>query len=240
MYLIHLYETTDKFKTDYFGDGYKEPWVSYTIENEKTKYNKTMYETYLTFEITGNGTIKWYTTNNTFTTTIEYKKNDNEWRSITSSLNDAPTINVENGDIVQFRGNNAAYASGSSVYNLEYNWFSIDLNGTTRKINIKGNIMSLIDGDDFPNKTVLESGFTFYCLFNNCPYLNDASKLVLPATALTPNCYGKMFDGCRGLIKAPATLPAAILTESCYANMFNGCISLTTTPELPATTLAKN
>ena len=48
-------------------------------------------------------------------------------------------------------------------------------------------------------------------------------------------CY--LFYNCRVLTSTPV-LPATTLAESCYSGMFQGCTSLTSAPELPATTLA--
>lgn len=46
-----------------------------------------------------------------------------------------------------------------------------------------------------------------------------------------------MFFGCTSLTTTPE-LPATTLAEGCYMGMFNGCKLLTQAPELPATTLA--
>ena len=50
-------------------------------------------------------------------------------------------------------------------------------------------------------------------------------------------CYSYMFDGCTSLTTTPK-LPATTLAEYCYSGMFRGCTSLTDAPELPAETLA--
>jgi len=47
-----------------------------------------------------------------------------------------------------------------------------------------------------------------------------------------------MFTYCSGLTSTP-DLPATTLANECYTNMFYGCSSLTTPPALPATTLAE-
>lgn len=104
-------------------------------------------------------------------------------------------------------------------------------------VNVKGNIMSLVHGDDFENQYDLtKCSVSFEQLLWGCPVVN-ASDLVLPATTLVEGCYAYMFEDCKSLTTAPE-LPATILTGSCYCGMFQGCNSLTTVPELPATTLA--
>ena len=183
----------------------------------------------LTFNILSAGTINWVASSSV-TKTIEYKLNDGEWTSITSNTgSSAPTITVNSGDKLQFRGNNAQYATSYS----EYNTFS----GSTALFKAEGNIMSLIYGDDFKNKLTISSAYTFVSLFRDCANLVSAENLVLPATTLATGCYNNMFYGCSSLT-APSILPATTLASNCYGSMFYGCSSLTVAPELPATTLA--
>ena len=104
---------------------------------------------------------------------------------------------------------------------------------------IYGNIMSLVDENEFEYNITLPAIKTFYALFYNNSYLkNHPDKpLVLPAMTLKLECYYNMFYGCSGLTTAPE-LPATTLTSSCYYQMFEGCKGLTVAPDLPATTLA--
>ena len=217
---IHLFETEGGFNTVYNGEGYKEPWVSLTREIERVNYNKSedekLLETPLTFEITGDGDIVWKASRTELTKTIEYKKNDGEWTSITSNIDAlAPSITVAAGDTLQFRGNNTAYGASS------YNTFS----GSTAQFKVKGNIMSLIDSTNFGGLTTLESDNTFIYLFKSCTGLTDASKLLLPATTLANYCYYFMFADCTSLTTAPE-LPATTLKLWCYTNMFTDCTNL--------------
>ena len=184
----------------------------------------------LTFNIVSAGTINWKASNTAITKTIDYKLNDGGWTSITSNTgSSAPTITVNSGDKLQFRGNNAQYANGSSRYN--------SFSGSTASFEIEGNIMSLIYGDDFKNKLTISSTYAFYGLFQECVNLISAENLVLPATTLANYCYNNMFRGCTSLTTAPA-LPATTLAERCYSSMFHDCKSLTIAPALPTTTLA--
>ena len=188
----------------------------------------------LTFEILSGGTICWKANNSAYTVTLEYSKNGGEWTSITSNTDtSAPTIIVESGDKVQFRGNNATLATNSKNYNT--------FSGSTCGFKVKGNIMSLLYKDSFAAATTLQTACTFSNLFYNCTGLTDASELVLPATTLANRCYYAMFQDCISLTSAPSVLPATTLTNSCYNSMFYRCRSLTTALSiLPATTLAEN
>ena len=184
----------------------------------------------LTFNILSAGTINWKASNSAFTKTIEYKLNDNEWVSITSNKgSSAPSITVTKGDKIQFKGNNAQYATGSSAYNSF---------GGSAPFEPEGNIMSLIYGDDFKNNLIISSTYAFYGLFRDCTKFVSAKNLILPATTLANYCYNSMFRNCTSLKTAPE-LPATDLAERCYSDMFSNCTSLITAPkELPATTLA--
>ena len=187
-------------------------------------------EEYLTFDIISGGTIYWKTTDNSFTKTISYSKdNGATWNSITPTES-GTSISVESGDEIMFRGNNSAY---SNVM-LKNNRFS---SSTGTKFNVRGNIMSLIDSNGFATAETLTDSYTFYSLFSGCKGLVSAENLILPATALTESCYRNMFQECSSLTTAPA-LPATTLADMCYLAMFFSCTSLTTAPELPATTLA--
>lgn len=198
----------------------------------KIPYKNTINsENPLNFNIISAGTIYWKAQNTAYTVSIEYKKNDGEWTSITSNTGaSAPSISVSAGDIVQFKGDNATYAANTS----QYNFFS----GSTAKFKVEGNIMSLIDSENFATATTLVSSNTFNNLFGYCTGLTSAENLVLPATALTSYCYYLMFSGCTSLSTAPSILPATTLSNGCYVRMFENCTSLATAPELPATTLA--
>ena len=186
----------------------------------------------LTFNILSAGTINWTASNTAITKTIDYKLNNGEWASITSNTgSSAPSIEVNSGDKLQFRGNNAQYATDTSVCN--------SFSGSTASFEVEGNIMSLIYGDNFKNNSTISSAYTFYGLFSNCVNLVSAENLVLPATTLAEDCYSNMFKNCTSLTTAPE-LPAMTLVHGCYSGMFQNCTSLTTAPSiLPATTLAK-
>ena len=188
----------------------------------------------LTFNILSAGTINWTASNTANTKTIEYKLNNGAWVSITSNTgSSAPTITVNSGDKIQFRGNNAQYGAFLK-YNFLYNSFT----GSTASFEAEGNIMSLIYGDNFKNELTISSTYALAGLFEDCVKLVSAENLVLPATTLANYCYQYMFYGCTSLATAPAILPANTLANTCYGNMFSDCTSLTQAPALPATTLA--
>ena len=198
------------------------------IEAQLPKAHQSEYAgQYLTFEIVEGGTIGWKVTSNDFAKTIEYSVNGGGWKKLTSTTNGA-TFNVSKGDVIRFKGNNARYATG----NFTYNNFT-----STCQFNVKGNILSLVAGDNFDSAS-LSSTYVFGRLFYQCYDLVSAEKLVLPASGLTNYCFDGLFYNCTSLKKGPE-LPAKTLADYCYRNMFFGCSSLESAPKLPATTLGK-
>ena len=184
---------------------------------------------YLTFKVIKGGNITIKASNANVAKTIQYSTdNGSTWTSLTTSttaqeLGGALSV----GDKVLVKGTNTAY--GTSSY---YNTFS-----GTAKVNVYGNIMSLISEDSFANNKTLTANYTFNKLFYKYTNILSAENLVLPAKTLTSNCYAGMFYGCTSLTSAPV-LPATTLANQCYYGMFQGCTSLTSAPVLPATTLA--
>ena len=148
------------------------------------------------------------------------------------------TINT--GEKVLFKGTNYTLGDSDSfpAHIIAYR----DDNGQgldTYGVEYEGNIMSMLYGDDFQDKTSFpgnnyENQFAKFCAFSSLVY---AHNLILPVTTLTGNCYQNMFYYATSLLTAPK-LPATTLAQACYYGMFNSCTSLTTAPVLPATTLA--
>ena len=174
----------------------------------------------MTFKIISGGTINWShrrtLIDDVGDKTIEYRINDGNWTSITSS-SAGSSFNVSTGDIVEFRGDNTRYGS----LPLSYNTFS----GTTATFEAYGNTMSLINSTGYTGVTDLTEQYAFNRLFAGCTGLTTAEYLVLPTTTLPMHVYSSMFEGCTSMGTAPV-LPARTLTNSCYNEMFSGCNGL--------------
>ena len=184
-----------------------------------------------------------------FTTgkTIEYSTDDGAtWTEGTPSLGSGASIDAcENpvtitGSKIMLRGTNAAYGYSGGTGGTPIN-FSTRI-GCDADCYIYGNVMSLIDKDNFATLTAFdttEGTYAFYHLFHGNTHIKNHSEkqLLLPAMTLAEGCYYSMFIGCTSLTTAP-TLPAENLAKYCYSDMFGGCTSLTTTPMLPAQNLA--
>ena len=183
---------------------------------------------YLTFRVLTSGTISWKSFGN-LAKTIEYSIDNGAWTSLTSTSEGA-TISVAQGNLVRFRGSNTTYATDKSTYS--------GFEGGTATYDIEGNIMSLLYGDNFAERTTFPDGssYNFCSLFKKAPVIS-AENLVLPATTLKDYCYRALFSWCMTLTKAPE-LPATTLATGCYWYMFEQC-AITAAPVLNATTLVK-
>lgn len=160
---------------------------------------------------------------------------------------------IKEGDTIYFKSSTyRGSPSGSSgIGGLFFDFtnlipFSFDYDFT-----IKGNIMSLIYGDDFEGKKTFPNDtndFVFAGLFYTYGTLR-ISGLRLPATALTDHCYYGLFQSLgassggtilpdrRTRLIGSVELPATQLAIGCYQHMFSGADFSGPVPELPATTI---
>ena len=193
---------------------------------------------YLTFRVRTAGKLYWRA-NGGLTRSIDYSLNDASWTTITSAAT-PPTITVAANDVIRFRANNSSYATSKSAYS----GFGHGEAGATSaqsydsdaaELDIEGNIMSLIYGDNFVGQTTFNGGtYNFCSLFKKLKVVS-AENLILPALTLRDYCYRAMFSWCTYLAEAPQ-LPATTLAKGVYWYMFEQC-AITTAPDLPAETL---
>ena len=195
---------------------YNNAQASYTLSI--TMEISSFENKYLTFEALDEGTFSFNYSVNQDTSLLSYSlDNGKTWVELPKNTS---TATVHQGERIIWKGEIPANNNGIGKFRATpaYN-----------RINLEGNIMSLIYSDDFKGKTTLSSN-QFNGLFNR--YYNtdsnvhviNASNLILPATTLTTNCYYRLFDKQR-LTTAPE-LPATTLAQDCYKWMFRQCGSL--------------
>ena len=164
---------------------------------------------------------------------IHYTINDGQEQTIAKNTAGAFDIEVKKGDVVQLYSQNSALGGGSSsaaralTRAVDEGAKYINIR-PSMKTEIFGNVMSLLKGkDNLESATTIEANNAFYGLFAGADKLvNNADRLlVLPATTLTEGCYQDMFNGCKGIEKAPE-LPAPKLEKNCYQEMFYDCAKL--------------
>ena len=145
--------------------------------------------------------------------------NGNTWTTKQSSEEGTTLATLNNGDKLLIRGQNVSF-----TYDL-----SSDESNTfiaTGDFDVQGNIMSLLDYNDFNSNPDFWQMYTFRSLFQNNTHLIHAHNLVLPVMNLMGGDYREMFSGCTSLVSGP-TLPALVVASSSYMYMFEGCSSLT-------------
>lgn len=174
------------------------------------------------------------TVTNPLKLTIEYSKGGKDWSASSASTISIPVLK---GDRICFRGDNNCYATSISGmgFSSQYQHTNILPSG---RCYVYGNVMSLIDSENYEFETVLSSPNAFVCLFYGATGLDlhPTRPFTLPATTLSENCYVEMF-AYTGITRAPE-LPALVLAQNCYGRMFSHCMGLTEAPALPANTLA--
>lgn len=194
---------------------------------------------YFTIQLLETGSFSWKMNGSGASYTIEYSKNGGEWTSITSD-NNGVSISGVSGDRFRFKGLNDRYTKvDSTSYNTNYSFFDL-----TVRCNISGNIMSLINGNDFSGTSLTSSNtYAFYALFKpsdttNGSKLISAENLILPEASCR-NCFEQMFYGSKNMIKGPKVIyvtdtdPSDNNVYCCYY-MFKDCVLLEEAPELPS------
>ena len=244
---LKLFNTHSEYEEYIDGDNVFLPNVSHCKQQGDVHYNPwTWAEQYLTTVALEDGTISfniWKSMGTDMITSISYSTDNGETWTTTNNVNDKEEhlsidVDVNEGDEVLWKG----IATQTGYYYEDYDDYVGSFFSSYCEFDVKGNVMSLLYGDDFKGEDTLEYDGQLTCLFydydgeKTCGVLN-AKDLSLPATTLASSCYGYMFQGCTSLTTAPE-LPATTLASSCYGSMFQGCTSLVTAPELPATTLA--
>ena len=174
------------------------------LMNSRKEEELSYTDKYLTIEALEDGVTVTFTNNG-----LEYcVDGDGNWMP----LYEFEEVIIDTGHTLHFRGNlvpDEYYGVGK---------FHVD-----NEFNLKGNVMSILYGDDgYLNYSLSGKENAFCELFYLAKGLKSVSPNFLPATTLSAYCYYSMFDGCTKLEKAP-DLPAEELVTLCYSNMFYGC-----------------
>ena len=218
---INTYES----EADYQNDNSKNfPNVSYIVENVNVLFEVIRYEQqYFAIEsLEDDNAIMFKLSSDSGSPsassakTISVSTDDGgTWTDYTSTADGTTIATLNMGQKVLIRGNNNTYVG--SGFRRGFSCFT-----ASKQIDVNGNIMSLIYGDNFKEQYSFPGGtnYNFQNIFNSAPIVS-AENLILPATTLAKSCYENMFEGCTSLTTAPK-LPATTLAKSCYENMFYG------------------
>lgn len=181
----------------------------------------THCDQYLTFVAIDNCTFTFLLANSGYSYSLD---SGATW----SSISGGGSLNVNAGDKVYWK----RYVPTSGKTGTMLNYLS-----STGRFEIEGNIMSIVDSDDFSGKTDLtrRAYGLFEELFTFVSGITSAENLCLPATTLSSGCYRRMFYNCDNLVTPPKVLPASVLVSQCYEDMFSHCSGMTTAPDILAT-----
>ena len=163
--------------------------------------------------------------------TLSYSLDDGETWTTTTISGTVTFATINTGQKIIFKGTNTRFAT----YWDTFNYFN-----PSKQFKVYGNVMSLLNGDDFINNSEFNNGTTHQLtgLFRTS-HIVDASNLILPALTCTADCYNGMFRSCIGLINAPQ-LPAIYSAYECYSSMFEECINLEIAPEINLVDMTEN
>jgi hypothetical protein len=169
---------------------------------------------------------------NTFTGSLWYSTDKGAtWTSMSAS--DGIDIGAATDNMVCFKGNNATGVRFDVIDQM---------GDTSIYYNVGGNIMSLINANNFQTLTTVPAN-AFPGMFEyrgvEDPYstvaylyLNDASELQLPGTTLGESCYSDMFAGQADMQNGPTMGNGGVINmgvSSCY-EMFYATGLMTETP----------
>ena len=210
------------------------PNVSFASNNlGKVHIPNEHYFEYFTIEsLEDNNTITAVKTSSGKNPIIYYSFNEGEtWDSQTLSSGTITFGTINTGEKIIFKCTISNWATDWNKYNR--------FNGS-KKFKVYGNIMSLLNGDNFISNSKFDSksSFNLTGLFYGTTTIIDASDLILPALTLTTSCYNGMFRGATNLVNGPKVLPALDVSHDGYSSMFEGCVKLVEGPEICATTIS--
>lgn len=202
-----------------------------------------------------NGTIT-FTMTSGFTglSDISYSTNGVDYTTVqnttgrTSDL--VVSVNVQMGQRVYWKGHGTTMNSTNGLLETGHARFS-----STGKFSVHGNIMSLLDAENYLTTTAFTGSYAFarlfmgskvkdvfvtlpdFCadgcyeeMFKNCTDLFSAP--LLRSNSAAPMCYKGMFAGCTSLQVAP-DINCEPNEQRCFEEMFMGCTSITKTPFIP-------
>ncbi len=181
-----------------------------------------------------NNTITFHRGIEYFEMYISYDKIN--WTLFTSSSNTNSTVVLGVGEKAYFKA--TTYQLGTDDYGADCNF------SATKLFEASGNIMSLINGDDFVGATSFYPtndtySYNFIGLFEDATTLLTIENLVLPATQYNKWVYQSFARGCTSLIRAPKELPAQTYQgQNTLVWMFSNCPKLQESPVIRLTSNA--
>ena len=203
MRYIGFYNTSGSVQTAIDEQELGKPYVVYLRDEHRLDWNSIsatppLSAQPLTFEIISADTISFVRNKDLYSgpeLTIEYNLNKGGWSEITNSF-EGTIIPVSPGDIVQFRGNNPKYITGSLI----------DKQNTQLKVNglykIYGNIASLMSSTNFTSINDFPD-YCFWQFFAGETGLTEVTELAfgnnIGSASWHAYCFQGLFRNCTNL-----------------------------------------
>lgn len=237
MKYLHNYSTNAEFTPEYEGEGYLEPWVSYTKEPDRVDYNKNPNAVPLTFRMRESGVFVIGVPASDWAggpeegDVIHYSINDGPWQDFTYERQEqwpyqsSISIQVNEGDTLAVKATLPDRGC--------YGDFGIADNGGNVAYDVYGNIMSIVDENKYPRMTEFPSSWetpNFTEFFSNSIVV-DASNLIMPLKRVTRSMYALMFTSCHSLESIPSFQAETVSTDGAMMGMFADCQNLVNVPE---------
>lgn len=224
-----------------------DPNVSYCANQADVHYKVKDYKNeYLTFEALEDGTFSLdigSAVSTSVLTSISYSVDNGETWTTTNNVNSqavtitTPTVTA--GNTVMWKGNGTGV---STTINNNDRPSTSSIFSSTGTFNAKGNILSLIYGDDFAEEDSVTGTYNFALLFYSYNTVKTAKivnceKMELPIKNVSSYCYFRMFQGCSTLVRPMRVIEGESMGSGCCFSMFFACTGLKEGPKLPAMSL---
>lgn len=161
---------------------------------------------------------------------IQYSFDKETWVNLSAGPdtenNTYNRFELQHGQTVYIKGNGYRYMiSGEEDDYYGYFEFTKQYQSDELLVEVSGNIMSMVAGDNFQEAEFVNNG-RLASLFKRNTGIVSAENLIIPANN-TQSCFTFLFSGCSNMVKGPKITETDTPAQYAYNGMFYGCSSLT-------------
>lgn len=161
---------------------------------------------------------------------IQYSFDKETWVNLSAEpVTENNTYNrfeLQHGQTVYIKGNRYRYMiSGEEDNYYGYFEFAKQYQSDELLVEVSGNIMSMVAGDNFQEAEFVNNG-GLTLLFKRNTGIVSAENLIIPANN-TQSCFTFLFSDCSNMVKGPKITATDTPAQYAYNGMFYRCSSLT-------------
>lgn len=161
---------------------------------------------------------------------IQYSFDKETWLNLSAGPdtenNTYNRFELQYGQTVYIKGNGYRYMiSGEDDNYYGYFEFTKQYQSDELLVEVSGNIMSMVAGDNFQEAEFVNNG-GLTSLFQRNTGIVSAENLIIPVNN-TQSCFILLFSGCSNMVKGPKITATDTPAQYAYNGMFIGCSSLT-------------